>query len=107
MTCHTHRVCLILLFRAKPFPPANADQNPLPPPSKEESGPWGLRTTLPRQLRVPARLSFRPGSRPFGPTVIAFVGLTERYQFWQLEPTPQSHKARKTETRAKRLEAER
>lgn len=78
------------------------------PPStrKEESGLWGLLTTLPRRLRAPARLSFQPGSCPLGPTVIAFVGLTERYQFWQLEPTPQSHKARKTETRAKRLEAE-
>ena len=94
-------------FQGQASPPSQCRSKSAPPPSKEESGPWGLRTTLPRRLREPARLSFRPGSRPFGPTMIAFVGLTERYQFWQLEPTPQSHKARKTETRAKRLEAER
>lgn len=28
VTRHTHRVCLIPLFRAKPLPPDNADQMP-------------------------------------------------------------------------------
>ena len=35
VTRHTHRVCLVLLFRAKPLPPVNADQNPPTPLHKE------------------------------------------------------------------------
>lgn len=72
------------------------------PPAKGSQA-RGNADCTPRRLRGPARLSFWPGSRRFGPTVITSVGLTERYQFWQLQPTPQSHKSRKTETRAQLL----